>query len=214
MRLLLLGCAVALAGGAGCAGDDAEGVAENAAPRPEALVAPGPHETVILEMGDLGSIQIELLPELAPTTVAHFKKLVREGFYDDTTFHRVIPGFMIQGGDPLTRNHDPRDDGRGGPGYSIEDEFSTYPHVRGTVSMANTGSHDSGGSQFFIVHEDTPHLDGAHTVFGRVVDGLATVDAVTQLEIDEYGRYGPNDRPYPVDARVSRFRVEPTTPTS
>ena len=205
---LLAACgALALAAALGCAGGDSEEAAREAA-QPEDLVAPGPHEAVVLEMADLGSIRIELLPEIAPATVAHFKKLVSEGFYDDTTFHRVIPGFMIQGGDPLTRNNDPRDDGRGGPGYAIADEFSAYPHVRGTVSMANTGSQGSGGSQFFIVHEDSPHLDGGFTVFGRVVDGLETVDAVTKLEIDKFGRYGPADRPYPHDARVERFRLE------
>ncbi|MDJ0848239.1 MAG: peptidylprolyl isomerase [Myxococcota bacterium] len=177
--------------------------------KPESFVAEGPHETAVLEIEGLGVVLIQLLPELAPETVANFKKLAGEGYYDGTTFHRVIPGFMIQGGDPLTKNRDPRDDGKGGPGYTIRDEFSEYPHVPGTVSMANKGRADTGGSQFFIVHGDSRHLDGRHTVFGRVIGGQEVVDAVTKLEIDKYGRYGPTDRPYPVEARVVSIRVEP-----
>ncbi len=192
----------------GC-GDAAEPAAPaQAAVSPESMVADGPHETAVLEIEGLGVVLIQLLPELAPETVANFKKLAAEGFYDGTTFHRVIPGFMIQGGDPLTKNRDPRDDGKGGPGYTIRDEFSEYPHQTGTVSMANKGRADTGGSQFFIVHGDSRHLDGRHAVFGRVIGGQEVVDAVTKLEIDKFGRYGPTDRPYPVDARVMSIRVE------
>ncbi len=175
---------------------------------PESFVAEGPHETAVLELEGLGVVLIQLLPELAPQTVANFKKLAGEGFYDGTTFHRVIPGFMIQGGDPLTKNRDPRDDGKGGPGYAIPDEFSEYPHVAGTVSMANKGRPDTAGSQFFIVHDESLHLDGRYTVFGRVIGGQEVVDAVTKLEIDKFGRYGPTNRPYPEDARIASIRVE------
>jgi peptidyl-prolyl cis-trans isomerase B (cyclophilin B) len=181
-------------------------------PSPEELVSEGPHDAAVLALEDLGEIRIELLRELAPDTVENFVKLAESGFYDGTSFHRVIPGFMIQGGDPLTTNHDPRDDGRGGPGYTIRDEFSAYPHVRGTVSMAHMGQRDTAGSQFFIVHERAPHLDGNYTVFGRVVDGLDVVDAVTQLEIDQYGRFGPRDRPYPEEARILSVRIERADP--
>jgi cyclophilin family peptidyl-prolyl cis-trans isomerase len=186
---------------------DAGEAQEVAAASPEDFVAEGAHEVVVLELEDLGEIQIELLPELAPQAVANFKKLAGEGFYNGTTFHRVMPGFMIQGGDPASKNADPRDDGKGGPGYTIADEFSEYPHVAGTVSMAHTGHPNSAGSQFFIVHERSPHLDGKYSVFGRVVEGMEVVNAVTELEIDKFGRYGPQDRPYPVDARVVALRL-------
>jgi cyclophilin family peptidyl-prolyl cis-trans isomerase len=186
-----------------------DAAAESAPPAALAKLAPGPRDAAVLEMGELGTIRIELLPELAPQTVARFRELAESGFYDGTYFHRVIPGFMIQGGDPNTKNLDPRDDGRGNAGRRVPDEFSDYPHTRGTVSMANTGYSNSSSSQFFIVHEDSPNLDGRFTVFGRVVEGMETVDAVTRLAIDEYGRYGPKDRPYPVNASIERLRIEP-----
>jgi peptidyl-prolyl cis-trans isomerase B (cyclophilin B) len=180
------------------------------ASEPEALtpIGPGPHDVAVLDMGKLGVVRIELYPELAPKSVELFTKLADEGFYDGTYFHRVLPGFMIQGGDPNTRNNDPRDDGKGGTSFSIPDEFSDYPHVRGTVSMANTGYRNSAGSQFFIVQQDSPGLDGDYTVIGRVVEGMETVDAIAALEIDVYGRYGPRDRPYPVSATIESARVE------
>jgi cyclophilin family peptidyl-prolyl cis-trans isomerase len=180
---------------------------------PEERVRQGSHEIAVLTLEELGAIRIELLPELAPETVAHFKKLAEEGIYDGTTFHRVIPGFMIQGGDPLTKNIDPRDDGRGGRDYRIADEFSAMPHTRGVVSMANKGSYNTAGSQFFIVHRDAPHLDGRFTVFARVVEGIEVVDAITELEIDKYGRWGPQDRPYPKHARIASIRIEPDEPS-
>jgi peptidyl-prolyl cis-trans isomerase B (cyclophilin B) len=207
--------ALGLGGFTGCGGDARSQAAPQPARaerRPEDFIAPGPHPIAVLELEGLGEIRIELLPELAPRTVTNFEKLADQGFYDGTYFHRVIPGFMIQGGDPATKNHDPRDDGKGGPGYTIVDEFSDYPHVRGTVSMAHAGRPSSAGSQFFIVHQDSPHLDGKYTVFGRVVAGMDVVDAVTELEIDRYGRYGPRDRPYPVDARLASAHIEPAAP--
>jgi peptidyl-prolyl cis-trans isomerase B (cyclophilin B) len=176
-----------------------------------ALIEDGPHDTAVLDMGELGTIRIELLPELAPRSVENFVALAESGFYNGTTFHRVIPGFMIQGGDPATKNPDPRDDGNGGPGYGIEDEFTDYPHVRGTVSMANKGRPGSGGSQFFITQQDVPRLDGDYSVFGRVVEGFSVVDAITELEIDTYGRYGPQNRPYPVSAVIQSLRIERAT---
>jgi peptidyl-prolyl cis-trans isomerase B (cyclophilin B) len=163
---------------------------------------------VVFDLGELGTIRAELYPELAPKTVEAFTGLVEEGFYDGTYFHRVIPGFMIQGGDPLTRNNDPRDDGRGRADMRLPDEFSDYPHVRGTLSMANSGYVGSGSCQFFIVQEASPGLDGEYTVFGKVVAGLETVDAITEMEIDTYGRYGPPDRPYPVNATIERAWIE------
>jgi peptidyl-prolyl cis-trans isomerase B (cyclophilin B) len=182
---------------------------EAAAPAPaESLIAAGPHDVAVVRVEDLGDIRIELLPELAPKTVQSFEQLADQGFFDGTTFHRVIPGFMIQGGDPLTRNQDPRDDGKGGPGYRLPDEFNALHHARGVVSMANKGHTNTAGSQFFIVQEETPQLDGHYTAFGRVIDGMDVVDAITKLEIDKYGRYGPRNRPYPKDARVTSIRIE------
>jgi cyclophilin family peptidyl-prolyl cis-trans isomerase len=174
-----------------------------------ATIDDGPHDVAVLTIRDLGTIRIELLPEVAPKTVENFVKLANEGFYDRTKFHRVIPGFMIQGGDPNTRGKDPRTYGKGGPGYKIPDEFSDLPHNRGAVSMANAGVPNTGASQFFIVHGDATHLDGRHTVFGRVIEGMDVADAITELEIDTYGRYGPRNRPHPVSAVVESVRIEP-----
>jgi peptidyl-prolyl cis-trans isomerase B (cyclophilin B) len=119
-----------------------------------------------------GTIVLELYPQYAPKTVNNFVFLASEGFYDDVTFHRVIPDFMIQGGDPTGS-------GRGGPGYRFEDEFAGNPlkHETGVISMANAGP-NTNGSQFFITHSPQPHLNGAHTVFGKVVEGQDVVDAI------------------------------------
>jgi peptidyl-prolyl cis-trans isomerase B (cyclophilin B) len=178
---------------------------------PKAEVAEGPHDVAVVEVKDLGTIRFELLSEVAPKAVENFVKLAEDGVYDGTTFHRVIPGFMIQGGDPNSKDNDPRNDGRGGPGFRVEDEFTDFPHLRGVVAMANHGSPNSAGSQFFIVHQDTPDLDGRYTVFGVVIEGLEVVAAVTQLEIDEFGRYGPPERPYPVSAVMEQVRIEPAS---
>jgi len=173
------------------------------------LIAKGAHPYAILEIHDMGEIRIELLPEIAPQTVANFIKLAEEGFYAGIQFHRVIPGFILQAGDPYSRDSDPRQLGSGGPGYTIPDEFSDFPHTRGVVSMANKGAPNSGGSQFFILHGDAPQLDGRYAVFGRVVEGMDVVDAIASVEIDTYGRYGPTDRPYPVPVVIDAVRIEP-----
>jgi cyclophilin family peptidyl-prolyl cis-trans isomerase len=203
--------AVLLLAGCGGAGSEAPGAGVGPA-ADAALAVEGPHDVAVLTVRDLGEIRIELLAKLAPGTVANFAKLAGEGFYDGTSFHRVIPGFMIQGGDPNTRDKDPRNDGTGGPSYTISDEFNGLSHARGVVSMANKGRPDTAGSQFFIVHRDSPHLDGSYTAFGRVAEGMDVVDAITALELDKYGRYGPRDRPYPVSAVVETIRIEPAAP--
>jgi len=185
----------------------AEHAPEPATQAPETLLSEGPHEVAVLAIEDLGEIRLELLPEIAPQTVANFKSLIETGFYDSTSFHRVIPGFMIQGGDPNSKDRDPRNDGSGGLGHTIPDEFSPLPHTRGTVAMANKGR-GTASSQFFIVQQDSPHLDGHYTIFGRVVEGMDVVDAITELEIDQFGRWGPRDRPYPVQAVVGASRIE------
>jgi peptidyl-prolyl cis-trans isomerase B (cyclophilin B) len=124
-----------------------------------------------------GVIEIDLFDDDAPKTVENFLKLARDGFYDGVIFHRVIPDFMIQGGDPTGT-------GTGGPGYQFEDEFNDHPVVRGALAMANAGPHTN-GSQFFIVTtEAAPWLDGKHTVFGRVTSGMDVVDAISEVERD------------------------------
>ncbi len=120
-----------------------------------------------------GTIHLELFEDDAPNTVANFIALAEKGFYDGLNFHRVIKDFMIQGGDP-------KGDGTGGPGYRIRDEINRRKHLRGVLSMAKTAAPDSGGSQFFITHTATPWLDGKHTVFGRVTEGMDVVDAIAK----------------------------------
>jgi peptidyl-prolyl cis-trans isomerase B (cyclophilin B) len=126
---------------------------------------------------DRGDIELEFYPQHAPRTVNNFVFLAQDGFYDGVTFHRVISDFMIQGGDPTGS-------GRGGPGYRFEDEFKGNPlkHETGVISMANAGP-NTNGSQFFITHSPQPHLDGRHTVFGRVIDGQDVVDAIRQGDV-------------------------------
>ncbi|MDQ0232900.1 peptidyl-prolyl cis-trans isomerase B (cyclophilin B) [Metabacillus malikii] len=136
---------------------------------------------IVMENGE--KIELEFYPNEAPNTVANFEKLANEGFYDGVTFHRVIPGFVSQGGDPTGT-------GAGGPGYSIkcETEGNPHKHEAGSLSMAHAGK-DTGGSQFFIVHEPQPHLNGVHTVFGKVTSGLETAlnmkngDKMTEVRV-------------------------------
>ena len=128
-----------------------------------------------------GNIIFELLDDLAPETVRNFKKLTRDGFYDGTLFHRVIPGFMIQGGDPNTKTDNKDSWGHGDPGYTINAEFSPKSHSRGIVSMARSTDPNSAGSQFFIMHGDNPGLDHEYTVFGKVTEGMDVVDKIVMV---------------------------------
>lgn len=138
---------------------------------------------VVIEMKDGGKIKLKLDKKAAPKTVENFEKLVKEGFYDGLKFHRVIKGFMIQGGCP-------KGNGTGGPGYTIEGEFSIngvdnpINHKRGVISMARSMEPDSAGSQFFIVHEDAPHLDGQYAAFGKVTEGMDVVDEIAGMKTD------------------------------
>lgn len=140
-----------------------------------------PQITITMENGQ--TIVAELFPDIAPNTVANFLSLAGKGFYDGTIFHRVIPGFMIQGGDPTGS-------GMGGPGYEIKGEFSgngfenNLKHYRGVLSMARAMNPDSAGSQFFIMHDDAPHLDGQYAAFGQVIEGLETVDRIAETATD------------------------------
>jgi len=131
-----------------------------------------------------GNISFELLPELAPETVRNFEKLTKDGFYDGTLFHRVIPGFMIQGGDPNTKTDNKGSWGMGGPGYSIKAEFSSRSHLRGIVSMARSQDPNSAGSQFFIVTSDSAFLDREYTVFGQVKEGMDVADKIVNAQKD------------------------------
>lgn len=131
-----------------------------------------------------GDITIEFLPEVAPDHVQNFLDLARAGFYDGTTFHRVIPGFMIQGGDPNSKQEDRRLHGTGGSGKNIKAEFNATKHVRGIVSMARAANPDSASSQFFIMVADSAHLDGQYSAFGKVVSGMDVADKIVAEETD------------------------------
>ena len=142
----------------------------------------------------LGEIEIEFLADKAPGHVKNFTDLAKKGFYDGTTFHRVIPGFMIQGGDPNTKDpKGPRSrHGTGGPGYTIKAEFNDTPHKRGVLSMARSSDPDSAGSQFFICVKDSAFLDRQYTAFGRVVRGMEVADKIVAAPRD--ARDNPNER--------------------
>lgn len=141
------------------------------------------HPIVTIEMSSGNTIKMELYPEVAPNTVKNFISLVKKGFYDGVIFHRVIPGFMIQGGDP-------QGVGTGGPGYHIKGEFvaNGFPndlkHTTGVVSMARAGHPDSAGSQFFIMVDDAPHLDGQYAAFGKVIEGIEEAQRIVAVKRD------------------------------
>ena len=155
---------------------------------------------VTIEMEDGGVMKAELYPAVAPNTVNNFISLARSGFYDGLIFHRAIPGFMIQGGDPDGA-------GTGGPGYSIKGEFAQNGvknellHTRGVLSMARTMDPDSAGSQFFVMVADAPHLDGGYAAFGKVIEGMETADAIVSATRDW------NDRPKK-DQRMKKVTVD------
>ena len=132
----------------------------------------------------LGSIELRFFPDVAPMHVENFLSLAKSGFYDGTIFHRVIPGFMIQGGDPNTKGTDKSKYGQGGPDHKVKAEFNEKSHKRGILSMARSRHPDSAGSQFFIVVKDSPFLDGQYTVFGEVVSGMDVADKIVSQERD------------------------------
>jgi peptidyl-prolyl cis-trans isomerase B (cyclophilin B) len=140
----------------------------------------------------LGNIELKFFPETAPGHVSNFLELAKKGFYDGTTFHRVIPGFMIQGGDPNTKKPDRSMHGMGGPGYTIKAEFGDKPHKRGIVSMARAQDPNSAGSQFFICVANAPFLDGKYSVFGEVASGMDVADKIVNQPRDK--KDNPNDR--------------------
>ncbi len=167
---------------------------------------PATREIAVVRVRDFGEIRFALLADQAPRHVASFKSLAAARFYDGTTFHRVIPRFMIQGGDPNSKDADPTNDGFGGPGYALKAEFNDVPHLPGTVSMGRASGPDTAGSQFFIMTTASdawrPQLDGQYTVFGQLVSGQDVVDRISAAPRDA------NDRPL-ADVRVESVTVEP-----
>ncbi len=141
---------------------------------------------------DFGDITLRFFPKLAPNHVNSFMELAKKGFYDGTIFHRVIPGFVIQGGDPNSKSHEKARHGTGGPGYGLKAEFNFKPHKRGILSMARSSHPDRAGSQFFICVSDVPSLDEKYTVFGEVTKGMDVVDKIVSLPRD--GRDNPLKR--------------------
>ena len=162
-KMAVMACAFMMlgvvSGGCGEKGDDEEKKGKD------------PKDAIAVIETEKGTMKFKFYPEEAPNTVANFIKLAESGFYDGLTFHRVIANFMIQGGCP-------KGTGTGGPGYSIDAEFNDIKHVEGTVAMARSADPDSAGSQFYICHGDTPHLDGKYTVFGQVIEGVEVVHKI------------------------------------
>jgi cyclophilin family peptidyl-prolyl cis-trans isomerase len=177
-----------------------------------ALVActPAPaRDVAVLRVRGYGEIRFALLADKAPHHVANFVSLAATHFYDGTTFHRVIPGFMIQGGDPLSKDADPRNDGTGTPGYFIKAEFNDVPHDPGVVSMARQSEPDTAGCQFFIMTTGSeswrPQLDGQYTVFGRLISGQDVVDRIAAAPRDA------RDRPLE-NVVIESVTIEPAAP--
>ena len=172
-------------------------------------------DIVVMET-NRGTMKIKLFPAVAPKHCRNFKKLANSTFYDGTTFHRIIPGFMIQGGDINSRDNNPNNDGEGGPGWSVDAEFNEVLHRRGTLSMARASDPNSAGSQFFICVEDAPHLDGKYTVFGKVISGMDVIDQIASANTPkrENRMYqGPDgDNPFEclLDCPAELMTLDPT----
>jgi peptidyl-prolyl cis-trans isomerase B (cyclophilin B) len=161
-------------------------------------------ETTAVIHTKLGDIKLAFYPDLAPNHVESFITLAKKGFFDGTTFHRVVPGFVIQGGDPNTKDPDRSKHGMGGPGYQIKAEFSDKPHKRGTLSMARSADPNSAGSQFFICVAEAPFLDGKYTVFGEVTSGMDVVDKIIAQPRDP--RDNPTER---IEMKVEIVEPQP-----
>ena len=157
-------------------------------------------ETKAIIETKFGKIELRFFLDVAPNHVNNFIELAKKGFYDGTTFHRVIPGFMIQAGDPNSKDPDKSRHGMGGPGYTLKAEFNNKPHKRGTLSMARAANPDSAGSQFFICVADSPFLDRQYTVFGEVITGMEVVDKIVNQPRDS--RDNPSER-IEMNVRVS-----------
>jgi len=180
--------------------------------------AAGSAEKVAILKTNLGDIVLRFFPEVAPNHVENFLKLAADGVYDGVKFHRVIPGFMIQSGDPNSKDDDRSNDGMGGAGTGVKAEFSGFPHRRGVLSMARKGGQpDSATSQFFICTSDASMLDGQYSAFGLVVEGMDVADKIVNLPRDERGTMGSKDNPLPgnpaiIEKVVIEERVLPAPP--
>jgi peptidyl-prolyl cis-trans isomerase B (cyclophilin B) len=200
MKILATFCALSLTLGLACAQSGEEKKAEtkkDAAPAAAEKKDSAAAKEVAVIKTSLGEMVVEFWPDIAPKTVENFKTLAKKGFYDGTAFHRVIKGFMIQGGDPLTKDAAKVAMwGTGDPGYKIDAEFSTRPHVRGVISMARNGDPreqmgqpprpqfaNSAGSQFFICHATVPHLDGKYSAFGKLIKGEDVLDKIAETPV-------------------------------
>lgn len=199
---------------AACAATSAPAAKGAASPAPAPKAALAGEQLAVFETAE-GSFAIRLFPEDAPRTVANFRKLVSDGFYDGLTFHRVVPGFVIQGGDPNSRNENPFDDGKGSPGFTVPAEFKRK-HVKGAVAMARmpdvvNPKRESNGSQFYIALRDLPHLDGGYTVFGQVVAGWDAVERLVALaKRTDIARVGDDANPGQL-AVIRHARLEPAS---
>jgi peptidyl-prolyl cis-trans isomerase B (cyclophilin B) len=174
MKLTLLGCALCLAVGV-------QGVRSEDKAEP---MNPSPNEVAVIKTSE-GDMVVQFWADAAPKTIQNFKKLARSGFYDGTTFHRIVKGFMIQGGDPLSK--DPNKEnlyGTGGPGYKIKAEFNDHPHEHGVISMAREPDPDSAGSQFFICLAPVPRLDHQYTTFGKVIKGTDALEKIGDTPVE------------------------------
>ena len=199
-KIIVLLLAASLLLSLGCAKETTTSAASGKTETKEETNVDKTYPVATITMKDGGVIELELYPEKAPESVKNFISLANSGFYDGLIFHRVIMGFMIQGGDPLGK-------GTGGPGYSIKGEFKAngvdndISHVRGVISMARSQPYDSAGSQFFICHEDSTFLDGQYAAFGRVTSGMDVVDRIAKTTTDS------KDKPYK-DQIMASVRVE------
>jgi len=181
--------AFALLLAAGCSNEKPSAPAVPAAVTNQSSATPSAKEVAVITTSE-GVMVLEFYPDVAPNHVANFEKLARSGFYDGTAFHRVIPGFMIQGGDPNTKNEAAKDSwGMGGPGYTVNAEFNSKHHARGILSMARANDPNSAGSQFFICQADCGQLDGQYTVFGNLIKGFDVLDKIATAATE------PPDRP-------------------
>ncbi|OWR33120.1 peptidylprolyl isomerase [Saccharibacillus sp. O23] len=193
MLILLSACGKSAPQPASTAGTDTPASTQAETPAAADTTEAGDKNPIVtIEMDNGGIIKLELYPDVAPNTVNNFVSLVKSGFYDGLTFHRIVPGFVIQGGDPDGT-------GAGGPGYAIKGEFTengvnnTLKHTTGVLSMARTGDPDSAGSQFFIMLADQPSLDGQYATFGKVLEGMEVVNAIAALPTDANGKPGSNE---------------------
>lgn len=194
MKLTLLCCLAGMA--LGVANVRSQDTKESKPMTPDPSSSSSPKEVAVIKTNE-GEMVAEFWPDVAPKTVENFKKLAREGFYDGTAFHRVIKGFMIQGGDPLTKDESKQARwGTGDPGYKIKAEFNDKPHTRGVLSMARSQDPDSAGSQFFICHGDARFLDKQYTAFGKLIKGDDVLEKIATTKTT------PPDRP------VTRMNIE------